>query len=255
MTIIDAIKEERKVLSNPITAQDEKLANWQKVFDKIKELIKSGADVNMKDEHGYTALMLAYRTKTAQLLIESGADVNARDNNGETALMWASAQGNVDRVKLLIKSGADVNAINKTFGDTSLMCASTVEITTLLIEAGADVNYKNKLWTVLGHSIYHEKYEKAKELLAAGADVNATYDENGATALMEAVKLGRKNFVQLLIKSGADINAKDKSGHNVLWYACNHADISVNSVVFEQPSEEVYAEIIQLLKDAGAEEK
>lgn len=26
MTIIDAIKEERKVLSNPITAQDEKLA-------------------------------------------------------------------------------------------------------------------------------------------------------------------------------------------------------------------------------------
>ena len=255
MTIIDAIKEERKVLSNPITAQDEKLANWQNVFDKIKDMIKSGVDVNMKDEHGYTALMLAYRTQTAQLLIESGANVNACDNNGQTALMWASAQGNVDRVKLLIKSGADVNAMDKRFGDTALMCASTVDITKLLIEFGADVNYKNKLWTVLGHSIYHGQYEKAKELLAAGADVNATYDDNDTTALMEAAKLGRKNFVKLLIKSGAAVDAKDKRDHNALWYARNHSASSVKSVVFEQPSEEVYGEIFQLLKEAGAEEK
>lgn len=254
MTIIDAIKEERKVLSNPITAQDEKLANWQKVFDKIKDLIKSGADVNMKDEHGYTALMLACRTQTAQLLIESGADVNVFDKNGQTALMWASSQGNSDRVKLLIKSGADVNAMDNRFGDTALLCASTVDITKLLIESGADVNYKNKLWTALGHSIYHGQYEKAKELLAAGADINAADEDNGTNALMEAVKLGRKNFVKLLIKSGADVDAKDKRDHNALWYACNHADISVKSVVFEQPSAEVYGEIIQLLKEAGAEE-
>lgn len=231
------------------------MRNWQKVFDKIKALIKSGADVNMKDEHGYTALMLACRTQTAQLLIESGADVNVFDKNGQTALMWASTQGNIDRVKLLIKSGADVNAMDKRFGDTALMCASTVDITKLLIESGADVNYKNKLWTVLGHSIYHGQYEKAKELLAVGADINAAYEDNGTTALMEAVKLGRKNFVKLLIKSGAAVDAKDKRDHNALWYARNHADISVKSVVFEQPSEEVYGEIIQLLKEAGAEEK
>ena len=77
MTLIDAIKEERKILSDPITAQDEKLANWQKVFNKIKDLIKSGADVNRQDEHGYTALMLAYSTQTAQLLLEAAAPFSA----------------------------------------------------------------------------------------------------------------------------------------------------------------------------------
>ena len=169
--------------------------------------------------------------------------------------MWASAQGNVDRVKLLIKSCADVNVVDDVFGSTALMEASTVEITQLLIEAGADINLSAKYgWTALEQSVSHGQYKKVKLLLANGANSNAT-GWLGKTALMEASGIGRKEMVKLIVESGADVNAKDNEGHNALWYACNHTDKRVSRLFLEPAPEEVYGEIIKFLKDAGAEEK
>ena len=237
MTLIDLLYEERKILSDKILPESEKMEKWQKVFDKIKDLIKSGADVNIKDDHfGYTALMLSYSAKTTQLLIEAGADINARDKNGETALMRASAKGVSDRVKLLINAGADVNAIDDAFGHTALMEASTAGIAQLLINAGADVNLCAKYgWTALEQSVDYGQYEKIKILLAAGADVNARNTWNGKTALMEASGMGRNEIVKLLIESGADVNAQDDEGHNAVWYVKNHTDKRVRRLSLEQP--------------------
>jgi hypothetical protein len=40
------------------------------------------------------------------LLIEHGADVNLRDSSGHTALYWARAKGNEDISQLLVQAGA-----------------------------------------------------------------------------------------------------------------------------------------------------
>ena len=69
----------------------------------VKLLIEAGADIDVKDTLGRTALMHAsgavesehhqstLRTPhMARLLIELGADVNLKDNEGRTALMFAS---------------------------------------------------------------------------------------------------------------------------------------------------------------------
>jgi ankyrin repeat protein len=48
-------------------------------------------------------------TETAKLLIEKGADVNAKNNNGWTPLYAAAIGDHTETVKLLIDKGADVN--------------------------------------------------------------------------------------------------------------------------------------------------
>lgn len=81
-------------------------------------------------------------TEILALLVEHGADVNAKNNDGWTALMLASQNGHVDVVNCLLSHGADVNAKNER-GATALMAASQnghVEVVTCLLNHGADVN-------------------------------------------------------------------------------------------------------------------
>ena len=57
--------------------------------------------------------------------------------------------------------------------------------------------------------------EVTKQLLAAGADVNAKFD-NGISPLHYAAVSGRKEVAELLIAEGADVNAKDHKGRTPL---------------------------------------
>jgi ankyrin repeat protein len=53
--------------------------------------------------------------------------------------------------------------------------------------------------------------EAVKQHLAAGADVNAKFDD-GQTPLHNAAQNGQKKVAELLIANGADVNAKDRGG-------------------------------------------
>jgi ankyrin repeat protein len=95
-------------------------------IDELRNLLKSGADVNLQNKRGNTALMFAAwhgHTDCAELLIKSGAYVNLRYKEGSTALMFAAWDGCTDCVELLIKSGADVN-LQDDDGLTALMIAT-----------------------------------------------------------------------------------------------------------------------------------
>src|SRR5271154_3733169 len=80
--------------------------------------IQSGADVNAKDNNGYSPLMFAAdhnsNTDVIKALINAGADVNAKDNGGFTPLIFAASYNkNSDMITILIKAGANVNATDK----------------------------------------------------------------------------------------------------------------------------------------------
>jgi ankyrin repeat protein len=90
------------------------LANSNKM---IEMLINFGADVNMKNKFGRTALhrlaCIPNMKDSISLLISKGADVNARDIGEATPMHDAVDRGYLDIVEFLISQGADVNARDK----------------------------------------------------------------------------------------------------------------------------------------------
>jgi len=196
---------------------------------KIKKLILRGADMNIQDKYGNTALIKALNsgyTDVAKLLIEAGANINAKNNSDSTALMVAAEDGHQDIVELLVISKADMNIQNK-YGNTALIRAlhnDYIDIAKLLITAGADVDIQDEYGkTALIWATDHCYVNIVKLLITAGADVNIQ-DKYGNTALIEILASDYfasdyVDIVKLLIAAGTNINAKDNDGYTALMFA------------------------------------
>ncbi|EKD55701.1 MAG: ankyrin repeat protein [uncultured bacterium] len=104
-------------------------------------LIENGAQLNVKDVNGWTALHVAakfYSEDAARIMIIKGADINARDKNGYTPLHWAAIRDSKAVTRLLIKKAINVNAKDKK-GFTPLHYARKNSETKKLIEDAGGV--------------------------------------------------------------------------------------------------------------------
>jgi len=84
-------------------------------LSKVRDLIKRGANVNIKDKDGKTPLHIAVENNyedIVKVLIQNNADVNIKDNNGNTPLHIAIMNGNEFIIKELLKAKADKNIKN-----------------------------------------------------------------------------------------------------------------------------------------------
>lgn len=73
----------------------------------------------------------------------------------------------------------------------------------------------------LTEAAYNGRTDCMKELLEAGANVNAQ-DGDGRTALIWATSEKYPDSVKVLLGVGADVNVKDKDGNTALmWAALN----------------------------------
>ena len=99
-------------------------------------------------------------TEIVKFLIEKGADIEDKNNNGYTPLIWTSSYGYTEIIKFLVEKGADIEAKNNN-GDTPLICAfenRRIEIIKFLIEKGA--NYE-----VLLEKLDEDKREELEKII------------------------------------------------------------------------------------------
>jgi ankyrin repeat protein len=94
-------------------------------FDSVLGLIRSGVEVDHRDQLGNTALFYAAlraHTKIMDELLHAGSDINISNNDGATPLLAAVLSGHVSAVELLLRAGAAVSVKNS-FGRTPVQAA------------------------------------------------------------------------------------------------------------------------------------
>lgn len=177
-----------------------------------------------------------------QFLLDAGADVNARGGIYGNALQAASRRGKEQIVHTLLTHGANVNSQGGVFG-TALQAASAYghqKIVQILLDHGADVNIQAGLYSnALDAASVNGHEGILKTLLDQGAAVNAqrtvcdgkynmasaaidlariqcivnrgtvlTQTSFYGSGLQAASHYGEEGIVQMLLKQGADVNAR-----------------------------------------------
>ena len=209
--------------------------------------------------------------REVRALLARGADPNAaRSAGGRSALMLAVSNGNLSAIRLLLASGADANrradsetplcaCIGNSFGHTEDMAL-------LLLAKGGDPNLKCAQGnSPLRKALGYRNEDAVAILLDAGARVDDV-TEDGGTLLIDAARYGPSRNVELLLKRGASVNAKDRYGNTALLVAKNRtiaallikagADINMRDEkgvsVLAHHERHNHAQIAALLRERGA---
>ncbi len=134
-------------------------------------------------------------------------------------LLAATKSGDARATWELLRSGADIN-VWTVFGRTPLRNAidlGDVALTKLLIDAGADVDKQpyGAPESPVFAAVWAGSPELVEILVKSGANINSR-TTRGATPLHKAMSRGTPQMVRLLLELGADATARDDAGETVL---------------------------------------
>jgi len=187
------------------------------------QLSANPALANVKTEQGVSLLQFAayYRNQEAINII--------LQHTGQPDIFEACAIDDYKTAESLLTKQPQLINANSADGFTPLTLAAYFghkDIVILLLSRGADPNIaaNNQMRVAPLHSACAiSSYEIAELLLKAGADVNAK-QHLGVTPLHSAAHNGQARLAKLLIDCGADVNAKSDSGQSPLAMAREKGD-------------------------------
>lgn len=174
----------------------------------IKILISAGANVNIRDSHNRTPMMVSAgngKLNEIKLLLKNKASLDGA--------LFAAADGDyVKVVEFLLEQDVDLEEVSD-LGLSALTsaCASSTKksavIALLLIEAGANVNFvrESDEQTPLKFASGHSTLKVMQALIDHGAEIDGPKGTD-QTALMLAARSNSADRVDLLIKNGANQN-------------------------------------------------
>ncbi|AVS70525.1 hypothetical protein C8247_08845 [Paracidovorax avenae] len=107
--------------------------------DMVGEFVAAGYDLNVRDEKGYTPLILAAyhgHREVVEQLLKAGADPCAQDRRGNTALMGAIFKGEMAIARRLVQTACAPDQRNNA-GQTAAMYAALFQRAELLRDLAA----------------------------------------------------------------------------------------------------------------------
>ena len=222
------------------------LASSHGMLEVAQLLIERGATANVENVHGQTPLHLVSQDEgishetpdLAWLLLELGVSVNAQDKDLATPLHHACSHVNFETALVLLDNGAEPK-VQDADGQTPLHRVSDADkedcprVAQLLLARGADVNARTRdQETPLHLGLHNWNIKTAQVLLSHDANANAK-NIRGLTPLQIVSKWSdmcfmpepyseRLEVVRLSLKSGGDVNVRDKDRATPLHLASSH---------------------------------
>ncbi|XDD46598.1 ankyrin repeat domain-containing protein [Leptospira sp. WS39.C2] len=198
-------------------------------LDHTKALLGARANIDAQTKFGITPLMGAVFSRNVPLieeLIRLGANLELENSDGNTALLAMINMGNYhpDKPKIfqkLIDAKSNVNHKNAE-GNTALhlsVIGDSLEILSILTKQNIDSSIRNaKGITALEQAITNENWPATKILLSVETEIDG-WDKYGATKLHSAILNEKYELIELLLDAGADMQKKDKWGKTAIEFA------------------------------------
>ena len=186
-----------------------------KVFGVIALGVPGGLSIAIPPASSVADAAMRGDGAAVRALLATGADVNVAQGDGMTALHWAANRGDSSLAVVLLRAKAQLTATTRVGGYTPLHVASqsgATGVVRALLAARADV----RAVTSNGVSSLHLAAVAGvpgtiTALIAAGGDVNAKEPSWGQTPLMTAAARGRADAVRALLKAGAEPSVTAKT--------------------------------------------
>jgi ankyrin repeat protein len=198
----------------------------------VRSLLRAGARPDASGLPVFaTPLLLAAgggHSAIVEALLENGAKTEAvHGQSGATPLIVAAERGHHDVVRVLLRHGANVEARDRRGMTAMARAAERADraMQALLQEAGASPGeaYSPELL----QAVQRGDLRATQELLARKAPPDLREGRDHRTMLMLAAGAGRRDLMAVLLKAGADPNARDASGQVALQFAVigGHLDV------------------------------
>jgi ankyrin repeat protein len=202
----------------------------------VRALLDHGAKIDALDNLEQTPLYnAAFRghASIVKLLLEEGARCNTVTLDGQSPLYKAAGRGKEDVVRHLLRYGADASVGRGRHGETTMYKAAWndyVEIVCLLLDYGADCDLPNELQM----ASYRGLQEKVLHGIVAGiGNRHALMNGWGKTALHAAAYRGFEDIVQVLVESGAQLEATGSDGQTPMYLAAHEQHRGVVQVLLK----------------------
>ena len=213
-------------------------------------LLNAGADPNLRNQRGDTALIVASQVGNlhlAQILLKHKVDVNIQNCAGQSALHAAvrfedpvTGGSNASLVQWLLDSGSDHMLVDLS-GRAPLSYAvqsGNVALVTMLLEHGARPDLEGE------ESLIRENIVGRDETVRSVHQDLKVSKHGRRTSLSYAAEIGNEAVVILLLKNGANPSILDFTGDSPLSFAIENGHDTIVRLLLQEDA-------IPKLYDAG----